>query len=164
MIFSIILSNNDSRDWFIIIVFKSIIIPCKHGLDCSCSGRSPLCTILGYFSSEAFYTLSLPWLNVPRFYGVYHVHYGHLCTLSQLLSSLLSMWPNQCRRRWCMPSTIGLMPTQAWSSSRISILHGYTTHPSNHWHLITVQPLRFFNFDWTCLTTMKHDATNACCI
>ena len=40
----------------IIIVFKSIIIPCKHGLDCSCSGRSPLCTILGNLSSESFYT------------------------------------------------------------------------------------------------------------
>ena len=25
----------------IIIVFKPIIIPCKHGFDCSCSGRSP---------------------------------------------------------------------------------------------------------------------------
>ena len=40
----------------IIIVFKSIIIPCKHGLDCSCSGRSPLCTILGNLSSKSFYT------------------------------------------------------------------------------------------------------------
>ena len=29
--------------------------PCKHGLDCSCSGRSPLCTILRKLSSESFY-------------------------------------------------------------------------------------------------------------
>ena len=41
----------------------------------------------------------------------------------------------------------------------ISIPHSYTTHPSNHWHLITVQPLRFFNFDRPSLNTIKHDTT-----
>ena len=44
--------------WYIIviiIVFKSIIIPCMHRLDCLCSDRSPLCTILGNLSSESFY-------------------------------------------------------------------------------------------------------------
>ena len=46
----------DSIIIVIIIVFKSIIMPCKHGLDCSCSGKSPLCTILGNLSSESFYT------------------------------------------------------------------------------------------------------------
>ena len=49
--------EHENRDAIIIIiiVFKYIIIPCKHGLDCSCSGRSPLSMILGNLLSESFY-------------------------------------------------------------------------------------------------------------
>ena len=94
----------------IIIVFKSIIFPCKHGLDCSCSGRSPL----------------------ARFWATSHLSHftcrSSMITCSQVLQGLshplwpavilLSMWPNQHRCRGRMTSTIGLMPTWAQSSSQ----------------------------------------------
>ena len=65
---------------------------------------------------------SFTWLHVLRFYGVYHVHYGHL--LRDFAPSLASCYPPsfQCDQTSTdvvdTTSTIGLMPTQARSSSQ----------------------------------------------
>ena len=150
----------------LIIVFKSIIIPCKHGLDCSCSGRSPLHDS-GQPLVRVLLHVGLPWLHVPRFYGVFHVHYGHLL---EDFAPLASCYPPsfQCDQTSETSLTHDNNWFDAYPSSKfftgISIPHGYTAHPSNHWHLIMVQPLRFINFDRPSVTTIQHDTTNACCI
>ena len=100
--------------------------------------------------SSVYYT----YLYTCRFTSIWPSTTRFCTFFSQQLSSLLSMWPNQHRRHWRM--TIGLMPTQAWSSSQ-----GYLSlMVTSHIH----QPLRFFNFDRPSLTTIKHNTTNACCI
>ena len=78
---------------FIIVVFKSIIIPCKHGLDCSCSSRSPLCTILGNLSSESFYTYVFHDYMFPGFTGSTMSTMAIYCKNLHLLSPAVILPP-----------------------------------------------------------------------
>ena len=66
--------------------------------------------------------VGLPWLHVPRFYGVYHVHYGHL--LQDFAPSLASCYPPSFQCDQTSTDVIDAWHQQlVWCLPKLEVLH-----------------------------------------